>query len=157
MKKTVISINTKQYFEGVFYYSGWFFLVTCLPIIFSSVWIALGFGVIGLMIVTTRYQLSIDLEDKIIYDYLWFFGIKTSLEKFRYEKMHYILITKVHFKQQLNHQSLSSSISGTLFKAFLVCDEQKHFLGESQDFSELKSKMANTCSHLNTRINYPDY
>lgn len=156
MNKSVISIITKQYFEGVLYYSGWFFLVACLPIIFSSIWVALGFGVGGLMILTTRYQLSVDLENKTVSDYLWLFGIKTNLEKFRYQKMHYVLITKIHYKQQLNHQSISSSISGTLYKAFLVCDEQKHFLGESQNFSKLQSKMSSICFKLNTRINYPD-
>lgn len=100
-------------------------------------------------------MIKVDLSRNVIEDYTFFLGIKSGKEVFTFSKINYILLKKSSYKQQLNHQSISSSISGIKYTAYLSCDDQMHFLGESENFSLLKDKMEQLAQKLNTKINYP--
>jgi hypothetical protein len=155
MSNKSVSTMTKMYFEGVLYFAGWTMIIISFPILFSLWWVGLIVGLLGLIIATTHYRLTVDTSNKTVLDFLWFLGLKSNLEKFSYSELHYILLKKSKFKQQLNHQSLSNTISGIQYTAYLICDDKKHYLGESQNFSELQSKMVNISKQLKTEIKYP--
>lgn len=116
-------------------------LVASFVSIFAMWYIGLIMAFLGMLIISSRYKLVIDPDQMIIDDFLEILKMKSKHKQFRYKKLKYVLINSSRFTQQLNYKSISSNISGMLYSAYLVCDDQKHFLGDSQDLGKLLIKV----------------
>ena len=150
-----INFKTKNYFEGVIYIMGWIFGVIALGLLFTSWFLTPIFGFFAFLIITAQYRLTINLNAQEIDDYLRIIGLKTQSEKFKYSTLEYIYITQSKYTQRLHMESLSSTISGELYNAYLKSDVANIFLGESKDLSDLKEKVRPLADHLKLEIKNP--
>ena len=150
-----INFKTKNYFEGVIYIMGWIFGVIALGLLFTSWFLTPIFGFFAFLIITAQYRLTINLNSQEIDDYLRIIGLKTQSEKFKYSTLEYIYITQSKYTQRLHMESLSSTISGELYNAYLKSDVANIFLGESKDLSDLKEKVRPLADHLKLEIKNP--
>lgn len=135
-----ITITTQNYFEYVFYYSGWGLLVLSIPIFIIMWYVGIIALVLGIIILTTTYKLAIDPQSKQIEDFLFFLGMKQNSAITPYQKIHHISIKSGTYTQQLNYKSVSSTVQGTIYSAYLLADEQNHFLGESKSKKHITEK-----------------
>lgn len=135
-----ITITTQTYFENVFYYSGWALLIFAIPIFIIMWYVGIIALVLGVILTTTAYRLVIDTRSKQIEDYLFFLGMKKNSAITPYQKIHHISIKSGTYTQQLNYKSVSTTIQGTIYSAYLLADEQNHFLGESKSKKRITAK-----------------
>jgi len=150
-----IEINTKNYFEGVIYALGWIFFLISPLMIFARWYLIPVFVILGILIITSKYKLVIYPARREIDDYLTILGAKTNFEHFRYSKLDYIYITRSRYTQQMNMESLSNTITGELFQAYLKSDADNHFLGESDDLITLREKVMPLARQLDLEIQNP--
>lgn len=147
-----ITITTQSYFENVFYYSGWALLIFAIPIFIIMWYVGIIALVLGVILTTTSYKLVIDTRSKQIEDFLFFLGMKTNSAITAYQTMHHISITSGAFSQQLNYKSVSTTIQGTMYSAYLLADEQSHFLGESKNEKHITEKARSIAKKLQVEL-----
>jgi hypothetical protein len=147
-----INFKTKNYFEGVIYVMGWVFGFIALCLILTNWFLTPIFGFLAFLILTAQYKLTINLDTKEIEDFLLIIGLKTQNEKFKYSTLEYIYITQSKYTQRMNMESLSSTISGELYNAYLKSDVANIFLGESKNLAELKKKIGPLADQLKLEV-----
>jgi hypothetical protein len=147
-----IALTTQYYFEDVIYAFGWIFLVAGLPLLWI-LWYA-GFAalVLGVIITSTCYKLVIDPADKAITEYLFFLGLKNASRTTTYNTLDHIFIKKGIYTQQLNLKSLSSTVRKERFDAYLIVDDRKYFLGDSNTILKIERKANNLAVRLGIKI-----
>ena len=153
--KPLITINTKSYFEGTMYMLGWIFCFMGLISIAINWYVTPVFTLLAVTILTAKYRLTINPTTKKIEDFLYILGLKTQVERFNYSSLHYIYITRSKYTQQMHMKSLSSTVSGEMFTAYLKSDVENHFLGESKNLSALQKKVKHVATPLNLEIKNP--
>lgn len=136
-----IKIRTKNYFDGDIYFMGWIFGLTGLVLLFLNWQLTPIFAFLAVLILTAQYKLTINLETNEIDDFLFIIGFKTQKEKFKFSTLDHIYITQSNYTQQLNYKSISSTVRGELYNAYLKSDEEDIFLGESKDLDKLKEQL----------------
>lgn len=146
--KPKITITTQTYFENVFYYFGWALLIFAVPIAIQLWYVGIIAGLLGLMLTSTAYKLVIDPKTKKIEDYLVFLGMKKNSAQTAYQNLQNISIKSGTYTQQLNYKSVSSTVQGTIYSAYLLADEQNHFLGESKSKKNISEKASRIAKKL---------
>lgn len=122
-------------------------------IAFFMLWYAgLIMAFVGGIIASSSFKLVVDLDKKTIDDFLSILWLKTKHEQFKFQKIKYVIINGSKFKQQLNYKSISSNLSGMLYSAYLVCDDKKHFLGESENHDKLDAKVQAYAKKLGVEV-----
>ena len=147
-----IQHKTKNYFEGVIYGLGWGFGLIALGLILTKWYLTPLLGYLAYLIITAHYKLTIYPETREIEDYLLISGIKTQHEKFRYSSIQHIYITQSSYTQQMNYKSISSSVAGKIYNAYLLTDVANIYLGESKDLDKLKTKIRPLAEQLELEI-----
>lgn len=147
-----ITITTQNYFEYVFYYSGWAMLILAIPIFFVIWYVGIIALTLGIVLTTTAYRLEIDTNSHRIEDFLFFLGMKLSATIFPYNKIYHISIKSGTFSQQLNYKSLSTTIQGTIYSAYLLTDDQNHFLGESKSKKRITAKARRIANKMKVEL-----
>jgi len=155
-KRPKITITTQTYFEDHFYYSGFFLLIVGIPVLFIKWYLGVIALVIGFIILTTAYKLAINSESQTVEDFLFFLGMKRNKVVTSYGKMHHISIKSSTFSQQLNYKSLSSTIHGTMYSAYLLTDGENYFMGESKSLKKLTTKAKAIANQLNLPLIEPE-
>jgi len=150
--KPKISVTTQTYFEDIFYYTGWFFLVTGIPVLIIFWYVGIVTLALGVIIITTSYKLVIDTTTNQIEDFLFFLGMKKNLKITHFTKLNHISLKSRTYTQQLNLKSLSSTIRGTLYFASLKTDEGNYLLGESKSKNKITAKANRIAKELNIEI-----
>ena len=150
-----ISITTQTYFEDLFYYTGWFFLITGIPVLIFYWYVGIITISLGVIITTTSYKLVIDTTTNQVEDFLFFLGMKKNLKITRFTKIHHIAIKSGTYTQQLNLKSLSSTIRGTMYSAYLKTDEENYFLGDSKNKNRITAKASHIAKNLNIELKHP--
>ena len=154
--KHIIKFDTKSYYEEVILFLGWVLGFIAVILLFTNWLISPIFAFLAILILTTKYRLTINIPNKEIEDFLVIIGIKTQTEKFKYASFEYVYITKNKYTQQLNMKSISSMVSGELYSAYLKSDVANHFLGEGKDLGELKVKIKPLVEQLKLEIKIPN-
>lgn len=151
MEKSV-SIKVKNYFEGNVYFLGWMLLLSCVFVFIINWIVAVIVAFIGGLIVSSHYKLIIDKEKKIVHDQLLLLGLKNKHESFKFKQLKHIIINEAKFSQKMQLRAASGSMTGMLYSAYLVCDDKKHFLGESQNLAKLKVKAEDLANQLGIEV-----
>lgn len=144
-----ITITTQTYFEYIFYYLGWALLIFSIPIFIIMWYVGIIALVLGVILTTTAYRLVIDPRSKQIEYFLFFLRMKKDLEVTQYQKIHHVSIKSGTYTQQLNYKSISTTIQGTIYSAYLLADEQNHFLGESKSKKRITAKARRIAKKIN--------
>ncbi len=85
---------SKNYFEGPVYALGWVFAFLVVIMLFANWMVSPIFVLLSILVLTARYKLEIDLQNGVILDYLHILGLKAQVEKFKFNNLEYIYITK---------------------------------------------------------------
>lgn len=150
--KPKISITTQTYFEDMFYYSGWGFLVAAIPLLLIFWYVGIIAILLGVIIVTTSYKLVIDTTTNQVEDFLFFLGMKKNLKITHFKIIHHVTVKSGTYTQQLNLKSLSSTIRGTIYSAHLKTNEENLFLGESKSKNKITEKASRIAKELNVEL-----
>lgn len=127
-------------------------LLSSIIAIYPIWWAGLILAFLGGIIVSSAFKLVVDLDKKTIDDHLSILWLKTKKEQFKFQKIKYIIINGAKFKQQLQLRAASSNVTGTRYSAYLVCDDKKHFLGESDNHDKLETKVRAFAEKLGTEV-----
>ena len=150
-----IHFKTKNYFEGIIYGLGWAFAILTPMLLFTHWYLTPIFGFLAFLILTAQYKVTIDFETREIDEYLFIVGMKTQNERSHFSQIDHIYITRSRYAQQLNYKSISSTVEGTMYNAFLKTDEANIFLGERKDIVDLKNKIKPLAEQLKLEIRDP--
>jgi len=107
-----------------------------------KVFLSLLLTALGLMMISTRYGLRVDLDKRTYVVYTWLLGFRIGKpESFQYIEKYYI--NSVKEQAILNARSgLSSTISKEVFKAYMKLDTgEKIHLDTHRDRSILEAKL----------------
>ncbi|MCK5705004.1 MAG: hypothetical protein KAI29_27820 [Cyclobacteriaceae bacterium] len=149
---TKIYITTQTYFEELFYFVGWSSLILAIPLFIVKWYVGIIAISLGIIITTTVYKLIVDTVNNQVEDFLFFLGMRKNLTITRFNKIHHIAIKSGTYTQQLNLKSLSSTISGTIYSAYLMTDEENYFLGESKNKNRITAKASSIAIKLNAEL-----
>ena len=147
-----ITITTQHYFEDVSYYTGWGLLVIGFLVLLFTWYVGVVMLLLGIIVTTTTYKLVIDTPGHMVHDYMLFLGFKLNMKVTRFEKIQYVEIRSNTYSQKLNMASLSSTVRGTLFSAYLVTDKEKFFLGDSKVRGVITDKADVIAAQLNVAL-----
>ena len=150
------SYTTKRYAEGFYVFVACVILFVAVLVAFVNLIVSLIIALVGILMVTSKYKLDIDLDNKTIDDYTWVLGAKTQAEHFRFQQLFYIYLTKKKFTQQMNARSQSAVRKGIQYTAYLKSDKDNHYLGESENETKLLAKVQPIANDLNLKVNTPD-
>lgn len=117
-----------------------------LAIAHYSIWAALLI-LLSVAILTSQYVTEIDLNKKVIHDYLEFMWIPLQNETKKFEQLDRIVVTKGSYSQTLNTRIQSRQIDWTDYTATLLMDnynfidlitrtEKRELLKALKEFSE---------------------
>jgi hypothetical protein len=144
-----ITIISQNYFEYVFYYFGWACLIFAIPISIIIWYVGVIALILGIILTTTSYRLVIDSRSNRIEDCLFFLGMKSNSTLFTYKHIHHISIKSGTYSQQLNYKSVSTTVEGIMYSAYLLADDQNHFLGDSKSKKRITEKAIKIAKNLN--------
>ena len=146
------TFNTRYYFGNWAQKISWI-LGTFIVGLFIPTWYWTPLWVLAcVFIVTARYQVYIDLKNKYIDDYLLIFGTKSQREKFPFTEIECIYLTLSSYSQQFNHRSISSTVKGTIFNAYLKTDRHSIYIGESKNLNRLRSHVQPLAKGLQLQV-----
>ncbi len=151
----LITFKTKNYFEGVVYVLGWAFGLIGVMLLLTNWLLSTIFGFLAFLIITAHYKVTINLNTREIDDFLFIMGMRAQKERFKYETLDYIYISQSRYTQQMNYKSISATVAGELFNAYLKSDAANIFLGESKDLTKLKDRIRPLAEQLNLEIKNP--
>lgn len=110
---------------------------------------------ICLLVFTTQYRISFDLDEKSYHDYVWILGIKNG-ERIDFNSIEYLFIKKNRQTQTVGSRVQSSTFTTDVFDTFVrFSDDHKlHLFTESNKARSLAklSKIA-----LKLRVDIVDY
>jgi len=144
-----ISVITQTYFDDLFYYSGWACFIFGFPILIINWYVGLILISVGIIVLTTAYKLTFNLENKEIEDYLFFLGMKRNLKCILFNQLFFIKVKSSTYTQQLSLRAASTTISGTMYAAYLQMDDELLFLGESKSLKSITKKAQRLANKLN--------
>lgn len=149
--KNSIDIKTHDYFPFHMMVMGVAFLLVAVVISMMYPIVAILLLLMGIVIVSTHYRLSIDPENKEYREYLWILGLKKG-EIQPYHSLHDIYIR--HITQNIEY-GFVSRVSGRkkVYSAALELDEDSSvFIGEHANESKLLKKVNKLAQGLQTSI-----
>ena len=127
---------------GAFIITAAFILLLASIGLILKVFLVTSLTTLGLVIITTRYGLKIDIENRTYTVYTWLIGLKIGKpESFRYIEKFYINQVKEGGTYSAGH-GLSSTITNTVYKAYMKLDTgEKIHLDTHRVEDILKSKL----------------
>lgn len=150
--KQKITITTQNYFGDHFYYTGWAALILGIPMAIANLYVGIIALLIGILVATTSYKLTIDLENHRIEDYLLILGMKKSCITKQFNRLNHITIKAGRYSQQLQLRAASTIIEGTMYSAYLMTNDENFYLGESKRKHVITKKARAIASKLNIEV-----
>ena len=135
-----LDFKTGDYFPWTFKFLGVLSGIGALVAFTKLMTLGLVFLILGAVLVTTNYRLSIDPANKQYKEYIWLLGIKRGYWK-PYEKIDYLYINKKFTRQKMNMESLSNTIRRPVYDGYLRFSADHKLFIASRD---KKSSLINT-------------
>lgn len=147
-----IDFKTSGYFPWPVIFLGFILAFIGLGLLPTSIIIGIILLLVSVVIFTTHYRFSIDLDNKLYHDYLWFLGFKFG-DKRKFETIAYIFIKKNTVSQKMYGRVASSTISTEVSDAYLKFSEtDKIHLFTRSNKKALIQKIKPLASNLNLDI-----
>ncbi|MDF9796973.1 hypothetical protein OKW21_002236 [Catalinimonas alkaloidigena] len=153
--KNKIDIYTHHYFPFHMIVLGLAFLLMSVIISMMYPVVAIVLFMLGILLVSTHYRLSVDTENKKYREYLWITGFKKG------EKLPYKQIIDIHIKHitQSIEYGFVSRVRGRkkVYSAAIEIDgNQSLFVGEHRSEKKLLSKVNKIAEAVQTEV-YKSY
>lgn len=152
-----IDFKTSGYFSWHIILFGIFLAILGLPLLFTSIVGGVILCLISLVILTTHYRVSVDLDKKNYRDYLWILGLRNG-EKGKFSNIEYVFIKKGTVTQTMRLRVASSTIRKEVFDGYLKFSEHDKIHLFTMDRKEtLVKKLKTISSGLKVKlIDYSD-
>lgn len=152
-----IDFKTLPYFSGTMTFLGVLLLFSGLWMMSVSILVALALVLLSVIIFTTHYRVSIDLEHKTFCDYLWILGFRRG-ERGRFDNLEYLFIKKNKVSQTMRLKVASTTIRKEVYDGYLkFSDTNKIHLLTMDDKAKLINRLKVIAQQLDSRvIDYSD-
>jgi hypothetical protein len=148
----IIDFRTSAYFPGAFIFTAVILLVVAVPVVFMNLIGGLILFLVSLVIFTTHYRISIDLDRKTFHDYLWILGLKNGSRK-KFERIEYLLINKSKVSQTMNLRTVSTTVRKEVYDGYLKFSENdKVHLITKDSKEDLVGKLRPISAALNIKV-----
>jgi len=147
-----LNVNTGWYFEGPPRWLGYLFLVIAIPIVGKSIVWPVVLGLLGVIIITTRYGVEINADEKSYKEYTWFLGFKKG-KRIYYDNIQYVFLKPVKVSRTYNGRIQNSTITNTEFNGFLKFSEhEKIYVGSALKRKDVLNKIIPVATKLGISI-----
>jgi hypothetical protein len=138
-KNKVVDFKTSGYFSGFIIVTGVLFVVVAVATLRNNVIVSGVLAVLALLIFTTHYRLSIDVEKKTYHDYLWILGFRKG-ERGTFESLDCLFVRKSRVSQKMQLRAVSSTVHKEIFDGYLKLsgDRRIHLLTADDKDSVVK-------------------
>ncbi len=143
-----VTITTQPYFSGSIRILGYLLPFIGIGVVVVNMILGIVFLLVGILILTTNYKLTIDVSSKEIFDHIWVLGI-TKGDKYRFQKLEKVFVNANNYSQQLHMKSIGNNIKFVEYHAYLKADDKKFFLGDSKNRETISNKARSLSSQLN--------
>jgi hypothetical protein len=147
-----IDMKVSSYFSIAWRMAGIILAFAGLAIVFTSIFIGIPLVLVGVLIITTHYRLTVDFNRHTYRDYVWILGIKNG-DKGHFEEIQYIYVTRSKVSQTLASRATQTSFVRDEFNGYLKFSEQvKIHLGSDASKKDLINTMQNIASKLKCKV-----
>lgn len=139
-----IDLRTSSYFSTSWKLAGIVFVLAGLLIVFVNIFIGVALLIVGILIVTTHYRISVDFNNHTYHDYVWVLGIKNG-QKGKFDRIEYVFITRSKVSQTLASRATQSTFVRDEFNGYLKFSEDLKIHLRSD---ESKKDLTNAMQHF---------
>lgn len=144
-----LDLRTSSYFSMPFKFAAVIILAAGLTLLFVNLYIGVAAVVVGIVILTTHYRLTIDLQNSSYHDYLWILGLKSG-EKGKFDLIQYVFINKNKVSETMHSRAHSSTFVRDEYNGYLKLSERKKIhLASDEDKTALVHGMRRISQQLN--------
>ena len=148
---SILSINQGDYFTLPFRIVGGFIPVFSLVFLTQGNYILAALGVaMAFLLLTTKYQIILDFENKTYSEHLWILGFKRG-QNVIYNTIEKMIIGSRNKSKTYNSRGSTNTVRYTVFYLVLLIDAEKVELLESEKekkILELRSKLLEQLTEL---------
>jgi len=136
-----IDIKTAPYFSTPMMIGGGLVAAAGIAIATVNIYIGLIAFIVGLLMLTTHYRVSIDYDKHSYHYYVWVFGLKSG-DRGTFETVQYIFVNKTKVSQTMHARVASTTIVQDEFNAYMKFSEKhKIHLGSDGSKANLMNRM----------------
>jgi hypothetical protein len=148
----VFHFNTGWYFQGAIRWAGYVLPLLAVVMVTKFTFVAISFVVVGVIILTTRYGISVDKASKQYTEYTWFLGYKNGQAK-SYDQIQYLFIKNAKVSRTYNTRIHTTTITDLEFNGYLKFSEaEKIHIANADDKQKLINKLLPVANALQIRV-----
>ncbi len=148
---SIISINQGYYFPLPFRIFGGALPIFSLVFLTQNNYILAALGVVmAFLLLTTKYQIILDLENKNYFEHLWVLGFKRG-EVVSYNSIEKVILGSRNKSKTYNSRGSTNTVRYTAYYLCLIIDENRVELIETDKetrIEKLKLKLNDEINHL---------
>lgn len=119
-----LDFKTSGYFPGTFIFTAVILCLVGVPVIFTNVILGLIMLLVSVIIFTTHYRFTVDLEQKVFRDYVWILGFRSG-EKKKFERIEYLFIKTNKVSQTMSLKAASTTIRKDVYDGYIRFSENE--------------------------------
>ena len=148
----IVDFKTSPYFSATITLAGALVGMAGLAIVFTNPIIGAILVLLGLIVLTTHYRLTIDFDKKSFHDYVWILGFRNG-DKDNFEIIEYLFIKKSKVSQTMHLRVASSTLRKEVYDGYLKFSENNklHLLTKDSK-SDLIKKLRAISTALGVKI-----
>lgn len=147
-----IDFKTSGYFSPTINFVGGLLGILGAAVTTTSPLAGIIMLLLGFIVVTTHYRLSINFDKKIYHDYVWILGFKSG-DKCNFENIEYLFIKKNRVRQTMNLRVASSTIRKEVYDGYLkFSEDNKLHLLTKDSKNDLIKKLRSISTTLKVKI-----
>ncbi|WPP49841.1 hypothetical protein [Catalinimonas niigatensis] len=145
--KNRIHINLGYYFPFIMRMLGIVFCIAGLALLLPQVLLGIPLLLLGLLIITARYRLEINLTNQTYHDHLWIAGFRKG-KKAKFGSIDGLFLNKNQYSQTVNSRASSMTKYGTEYNAYIRFDvDDVHLLSNDN-----KAKVVSTLKKVKAKL-----
>lgn len=147
-----LDFKTSGYFPGTFIFTAVILCMVAVPVIFMNIIAGLIMLLVSVIIFTTHYRFSLDLEHKVFHDHVWILGFRSG-EKKKFERIEYLFIKTNTVSQTMNLKAASTTIRKEVYDGYIKFSEnEKVHLITKDSKKDLITKLLPISKALNVKV-----
>ncbi len=153
----LIDLKVSNYFPFNYMIIGYGMIAASVALIFINlIWVPV-FLLLGLLVVTTHYRLSVNFDQNYFYEYLWILGMKRG-QKFSFDRPKSIYINATSREIEYGGLAIRRYGAERKYRGYIKFHGQKEpaFFGESVNLEGIQKKGAKLSNYMGLDIQLND-
>ncbi len=147
-----IDFKTSGYFSPTITFVGGLLGILGAAVLITNTIAGIIMLLLGFIVVTTHYRISINFDKKIYHDYVWILGFKSG-DKCNFENIEYLFIKKNKISQTMSLRVASSTIRKEVYDGYLkFSEDNKLHLLTKDSKNDLIKKLRTISKSLKVKI-----